>query len=218
MRGAGLALDCEETRGSPRLAAMVTWRSQGEEGEVWLVSRELEDSLQKMMALVEEVAGGGGGLARVRAVAAAVCREGARVLARDQLRGLVTAGVEVTAQLVQPREGRLRLYLGGVAVCPPPQVAVARPACRLRPGGSVLGVARLAGQGELCVQVLALARAVSAALASCGSEGEGVLVLELCRQPRRLVCYGEGRLLSVDTGQDLRLPGPLSLLPCPAST
>ena len=131
------------------------------------------------------------------AMAAAVCWEGARVLARDQLRGLVTAGAEVTAELVQPREGRVRLYLGGEAVCPPPQGVVAR----LRPGGPVLGVARPGGQGELCVQVLAQARAVSAALAMCGGEQEdveqtaGVVVLELSSQPRRLVCYGEGRFL-----------------------
>ena len=322
VRGAGLALDCEETRGkleqalagdsvsvllegeeagqlfvrgkrldtgrllrlggqvnifqvaaSPRLAALVSWWS--EEEEVWLLSRELEGSLARIMARLEE-AWSGSGLARVRegdlvaapfsqdslwyrarvtaveggeasllfvdygnreivavsalrclpaelrlhpglAMAASVCRQGARVLARDQLRGLVTAGVEVTAELVQPREGRVRLYLGGEAVCPPPQGAVAR----LRPGGPVLGVARLGGQGELCVQVLAQARAVSAAL--CGAQGEGVeevegaVVLELSCQPKRLVCYGEGRFLSVDTGQEVYLPGSLSLLPCPAS-
>ena len=140
-------------------------------------------------------------------------REGARCLARSELRALV--GSQLTAELVRPREGGARLYLGSQTVCPPPALAPSGLAtARLRPREMVLAVVTGEEQGAVLVQVVRAAARVAAEMARVGRQEEstewpvGELLVE--QDVRRLVSYGSGRFLAPDTQLEVATPHPLA--------
>lgn len=157
------------------------------------------------------------------AMAVEVDRNEARVLSKAEIRELVGKCLTVTAELVQPKENKVVLYLGGEKVCPPPAVVPTGLApARLTPEETVVGLITSMEHSAVLVQGIKAAARVTQALDTCLEEEgieaqDGDLVLELGPCPRRLVVAGNSRALAPDSQLEVALNSSANHYPCPST-
>jgi len=124
-----------------------------------------------------------------------------RMLGPGEVMDLVTQVRVVTAELVQPRGGVVRLYLAGERVgCQPlAQVAgIKLPSTRLRLGEVWLGLVTTASSQGMAVQNILAAAGVTASLGMCEKEVAkpmvgSVYIQETSGGPRRMLVQEAGR-------------------------
>ena len=152
-------------------------------------------------------------------------KEDGRTLARADLRRMVRLGEAVTAELLQPREGRVRLFCSGEAIYPPPALATFGLApARLRPGEVVLGLVTGVQDMLLLVQALTPHARVITAISELDDAKEvvdpreGQLVVQMRgKESRRLAVCGGGRLLDPDSQLEEVVVGTEKFTSCPTS-
>eukprot|EP00092_Neocalanus_flemingeri_P005677 GFUD01006115.1.p1 GENE.GFUD01006115.1~~GFUD01006115.1.p1 ORF type:complete len:1336 (-),score=537.20 GFUD01006115.1:224-4036(-) len=149
-----------------------------------------------------------------------------RMLGPGEVMDLVGVAKQVTAELVQPRGGVVRLYLGGERVgCQPlaQGAGLKLPSTRLRLGEVWLGLITTASSQGMAVQNIMAAAGVTASLGMCEKEVVRVVVGSVYIQdteggPRRVVVQEAGRgqisLCAMDSQQIETVPVSTALYSC----
>ena len=154
-----------------------------------------------------------------------VAKEDGCTLATADIRRMVREGEAVTAELLQPREGRVRLFCSGEVIHPPPSLATFGLApARLRPGEVVLGLVTGVEGMLLLVQALTPHARVISAISELADAKEmvepkeGQLVVQMSgKESRRLAVCGRGRLLDPDSQLEEFIMGTEKFTSCPSS-